>query len=45
MVHDGTEVIPDVAHLLHEVNTANRQMMIHVEGLRGKTLQNIMFTI
>jgi hypothetical protein len=36
LVHDGVEVIPDVARLLHEVNTANRQMMIHVESLRAE---------
>ena len=27
--------IPEVASLLHEVNTVNRQMMIQVESLRG----------
>ena len=29
--------IPDVAHLLHEVNTANRQIMIEVDKLKGET--------
>ena len=35
VAEQNVQEIPNIAHLLHEVNTANRQIMIEVDKLKG----------